>query len=120
MTQKTGIVSDALRAAAVGITVNSVTRRETAEIAEVRNIKGKVTELAAYSCGETITVKGVIDEAGGEIVRAGAMLKLDAGSYIIVSVDKPEISSASGEVTIVARTADEANLTGFPATPPEA
>lgn len=118
MTQKTGIISNALRAATAGITVNSVMRRETAEIAEMRNIKGKVTDLAAYSCGETITVKGVVDEAGGEIVRAGAVLELDAGSYLIVSVDKPE--SGSGEVTIVARAADEANLTGFPATPPEA
>ncbi|PWM80345.1 hypothetical protein [Victivallis vadensis] len=118
MTQKTGIISNALRAATAGITVNSVMRRETAEIAEMRNIKGKVTDLAAYSCGETITVKGVVDEAGGEIVRAGAVLELDAGSYLIVSVDKPE--SGSGEVTIVARAADGANLTGVPATPPEA
>lgn len=118
MTQKTGIISNLLRAAAVGITVNSVTRRETAEIAEMRNIKGVVTELAAYSCGETITVKGVVDELDSGSVRAGAVLELDGGSYLIVSVDKPQ--NGSGEVTIVARSADGANLTGVPATPPEA
>ena len=43
-----------------GIVVNSFSRNKTAEIAEARNEKGEVTDLKAYSKGETISVTGLL------------------------------------------------------------
>lgn len=110
MARKFGIITSVENLQA-GIVVNSITRNESAEIAEARNEKGQITDLAAYSRAESITVQGVIDDAKGTIVKAGSKLTLDAVDYIVESVDKPEVNTGFCEATINARTADGATIT---------
>lgn len=69
-----------------GIVVNSFSRNKTAEIAEARNEKGEVTDLKAYSKGETISVTGLLD-AESITIEPGSKLTLGEKDYIIESVD---------------------------------
>ena len=110
MARKFGIVTN-LTGLQAGIVVNSITRDESAEIAEARNEKGEVTDLQAYSVGESISVQGVIDDEKGEIVKAGSKLTLASRDYIVESVNKPETNTGFCEATINARTADSAVTT---------
>lgn len=110
MARKFGIVTS-LTGLQAGIVVNGITRDESAEIAEARNEKGEVTDLQAYSVGESISVQGVIDDEKGEIVKAGSKLTLAGRDYIVESVNKPETNTGFCEATINARTADSAVIT---------
>lgn len=110
MARKFGIVTN-LTGLQAGIVVNGITRDESAEIAEARNEKGEVTDLQAYSVGESISVQGVIDDEKGEIVKAGSKLTLAGRDYIVESVNKPETNTGFCEATINARTADSAVIT---------
>lgn len=96
-----------------GIVVNSLTTNNTAEIAEARNEKGQVTDLKAYSKGETISVTGLLD--GDVTVEAGAKLTLGEKDYIIETVDRNETNIGFVEVSLSARTADAAEIAAYTA-----
>ncbi len=97
-----------------GIVVNSLTRNRTAEIAEARNEKGQVTDLKAYSTGETISVTGLLD-AEAITIEPGSKLTLGEKDYIIESVDQNETNTGYAEVTLSARTADSAEIDPYAA-----
>ena len=97
-----------------GIVVNSLTRNRTAEIAEARNEKGQVTDLKAYSTGETISVTGLLD-AEALTIEPGSKLTLGEKDYIIESVDQNETNTGYTEVTLSARTADSADIDPYAA-----
>lgn len=109
MARKFGIITSVENLQA-GIVVNSITRNESAEIAEARNEKGQITDLAAYSRAESISVQGVIDDAKGTIVKAGSKLTLDTVDYIVESVDKPETNTGLLRGDDQRRTADGATI----------
>ncbi len=96
-----------------GIVVNSLTTNNTAEIAEARNEKGQVTDLKAYSKGETISITGLLD--GDVTVEAGAKLTLGEKDYIIETVDRNETNIGFVEVSLSARTADAAEIAAYTA-----
>lgn len=96
-----------------GIVVNSLTTNNTAEIAEARNEKGQVTDLKAYSKGETISITGLLD--GDVTVEAGAKLTLGEKDYIIETVDRNETNTGYVEVSLSARTADAATIDAYTA-----
>ena len=95
-----------------GIVVNSFSRNKTAEIAEARNEKGEVTDLKAYSKGETISVTGLLD-AESITIEPGSKLTLGEKDYIIESVDQSETNTGYVEVTLSARTADSAQIEAY-------
>ena len=97
-----------------GIVVNSLTRNRTAEIAEARNEKGQVTDLKAYSTGETISVTGLLD-AEALTIEPGSKLTLGEKDYIIESGDQNETNTGYTEVTLSARTADSADIDPYAA-----
>ena len=73
MARKFGIITSVENLQA-GIVVNGITRNESAEIAEARNEKGQITDLAAYSRAESISVQGVIDDAKGKGAPQGGRM----------------------------------------------
>ena len=94
-----------------GIVVNGLDFNDSAEIAEARNEKGQVIDLAAYSKATSVSVTGVMDTAKGSLATAGSMLTLGGKDYIIESVQKNESNTAFVQVTISAKTADNAEIT---------
>ena len=88
------------------ITINSLTRSKSAEIAEARNEKGQVTDLKAYSKGESISITGVLKADGSAI---------DSKDYIIESAEQTESNTEFVQYSITARTADSAEITEYEA-----
>ena len=98
-----------------GICVNSIDATESAEIAEARDEKGKVTDLAAFSKGTSVTISGVLDSAKGELVTGGAKITVGGKDYIVESVQKNEVNNTFVNVTVQAKTADTATITEYTA-----
>ena len=92
--------------------VNSFSRSQSAEIAEARNEKGEVTDLKAYSRGETISVTGLLDTESLTI-EPGSKLTLGEKDYIIESVEQSETNTGYAEITLSARTADSAQIDAY-------
>lgn len=109
-TRSFGIITN-LQGLQGGICVNSLSFSESAEIAEARDEKGAITDLAAYSKATTVSITGVMDSAKGTLATAGSKITLGGKDYIIDSVSKNESNSAWVEVTVSARTADNAIIT---------
>lgn len=109
MARMFGIITTAT--GVTGIVINSLTINNTAEIAEARNEKGQVTDLKAYSKGETISVTGLLD--GETTVSAGETLTIGEKNYIIESVDRNETNTGYVEVSLSARTADAAVIDAY-------
>ncbi len=94
------------------ITINSLTRSKSAEIAEARNEKGQVTDLKAYSKGESISITGVL-KADGTAVEPGSKITIDSKDYIIESAEQTESNTEFVQYSITARTADSAEITEY-------
>lgn len=109
-TRSFGIVTS-LQGLQGGICVNSLSFSESAEIAEARNEKGQITDYAAYSNAKTVNITGVMDSAKGDLVTAGAKITLGGKDWIVDSVSKNESNTAFVEVTVSAKTADNAIIT---------
>lgn len=107
MARRFGIITN-VAGLQCGITVNSVGRGDSVEVAEARDEKGRVTDLKAFSRGDTVSIQGVVDDEKGDIVKSGSKLTLEGKEYLVESVDKPEQHTAFYEATIIARTADDA------------
>ena len=76
--------------------------------------KGQVTDLKAYSTGETISVTGLLDTEALTI-EPGSKLTLGEKDYIIESVDQNETNTGYTEVTLSACTADSADIDPYAA-----
>lgn len=109
-TRKFGIITS-LAGLTGGIMVNSLSFNETAEIAEARNETGEITDYVGFSRATTVSVTGVMDTAKGDLATAGSVLTLGGKDYIIDSVSRNQNNTAFVEVTISARTADNAIIT---------
>lgn len=94
-----------------GITVNGLDFNDSAEIAQARNEKGQIIDLAAYSNAKSVSVSGVMDSAKGTLATAGSKLTLNGKDWIIQSVQKQESNTAFVTVTLSCRTADNAIIT---------
>lgn len=108
-TRKFGIITN--QSAFTGVMLNSVDTNASVDIAECRNESGTVTDLQAYSVGETIAATGVLDTARGNIASPGATLTVESKSYIIDGVNKRETNTGFVEISINGRRADNAVLT---------
>lgn len=109
-TRQFGIISDGLSSLSAGICVNSIDQSENVETAQARNESGAITDIAGYSNSKQITLTGVLDTAKGSLAAAGNTLTLDGKTWLIDSVSKRSSNTSFCEVTITARTADNAEI----------
>lgn len=96
------------------IVVQSINKRSSVEIAEGRDENGNVIELKAYSKGYSVDIRALIntDEFKTE---AGQELTIGTKKYIIETTDQAENNTGWVEVSLTARTADNAAITTYSA-----
>lgn len=110
MARQFGIITN-LEGLQAGIVVNSLTYNEACETAEARNEKGQITDLASYSRSTTLSIDGLLDTTEGvNLVKAGNKITIANKDYLIESVDKTESNTDFVQVSISARTSDEATI----------
>ena len=90
-----------------GLIANSISFNKNVEIAEARNEKGEVIDLAAYSKSEEISINGLYVGSG---VEPGTQITIGGKNYLVASSTKNESNSTFQEGSITARTADSATL----------
>ena len=93
-----------------GIMVNSLDFSDNVETAEARNQLGAITDIAAYSNSKTVSIQGLMDTAKGNVATAGSILTLDSKDWLIDSVSRRESNTGFVQLTISARTADNAQI----------
>lgn len=106
-TRQFGIVTD-VSGITAGIMINSLDFGETVETAEARNELGQIVDIAAYSNSKTVSIQGLMDTAKGSVATAGSIITLDGKQWLIDNVQKRESNTGFVELTISARTADNA------------
>lgn len=110
MARQFGIITN-LEGLQAGIVVNSLTYNEACETAEARNEKGQITDLASYSRSTTLSIDGLLDTTEDvSLVKAGNKITIANKDYLIESVDKTESNTDFVQVSISARTSDEATI----------
>lgn len=108
-TRSFGIISD-VSGITQGIMINSLDFNETVETAQARNELGQIVDIAAYSNAKTVSIQGLMDSAKGSVATAGSILTLDGKQWLIDSVAKRESNTGFVQLTISARTADNAQI----------
>ncbi len=108
-TRKFGIVTD-VSGITAGIMINSLDFNETVETAQARDELGRIVDIAAYSNAKTVSIQGLMDTAKGSVATAGSIITLDGKQWLIDSVAKRESNTGFVELTISARTADNAQI----------
>jgi hypothetical protein len=96
------------------VVVQSLTRTNSAEVAEARDENGYVTDLKAYSLGETLSIRGLLD-ASSMSITAGSKLTLNGTDYIVESAEVSETNTGFAEVNLTVRTADGAAIAAYSA-----
>ena len=108
-TRSFGIVSD-VSGITAGIMINSLDFNETVQTAQARDEYGRITDIASYSNSKTVSIQGLMDSAKGSVATAGSIITLDGKQWLIDSVAKRESNTGFCELTISARTADNAEI----------
>lgn len=109
-TRKFGIITD-VSGITGGIMINSLDFSDSVETAEVKNEKGQTVDIAAFSKSSTVSISGLMDTAKGDLATAGSKITLDNKEWLIDSVSRKESNSGWVEVSISAKTADNAIIT---------
>lgn len=109
MSTKFGIITSTTGMSA-GITVNSLSFQDTVQQADARNEQGAITDITAYSRGQTVSVDGVLTAETSALATAGSILTLDSKSWLITDVSRNETNTDYVQVSIAARTADSATI----------
>lgn len=76
-------VTSTLSGLGTGIIVNSMSYNDSVQVAEARNEKGKLLDLAAYSFSNTTSIDGLY--TGGEGTAAGDVVTINGKDYLIES-----------------------------------
>lgn len=90
--------------------VQSMSKNETAEIAEARNHEGKVIEQKAYSTGEEVQFEALLD-ADATPPKAGETITVDSTQYLVSSCNLSSSNTEFKKVSITATKKDSAKLT---------
>lgn len=108
-TRKFGIITD-VSGVTGGIMINSLDFSESVETAQARDELGRIVDIAAYSNSKTVSIQGFMDTAKGAVATAGSIITLEGKNWLIDNVSKRESNTGFVELTISARTADEAQI----------
>ena len=98
------------------IVIQSLNKKTSVEIAEARNEQGLVTAMKAYSKGYSVDIRALVNTDNLK-TEAGQTLTIDNKTYIIESTDQAETNVGWVEVSLSAKTADSATITGIATTP---
>ena len=98
-TRKFGIVSDVAGLSA-GCIVNSITHNFNSDVAEARNEKGKLIDIAAYGENEEITIDGLTTGSG---VSNGSVIWLGNKGYLVTSTSQTENNTEFMTQNVTAR-----------------
>ena len=109
MATKFGIITSTTGMSA-GITVNGLSFQDTVQQAEARDEQGAITDITAYSRGQTVTVDGVLTAETSGLATAGSILTLGGSSWLITDVSRTQSNTDYVQVSISARTADNATI----------
>ena len=109
-TRQWGIISN-ISGMQGGIMVNSVDYNEQVQTAEARNEQGAIVDMVGFSNAKTVSIAGVMDTAKGSLATAGSVLSFAGKNWLIESVQKQESNTDFVQVTISAKTADNAIIT---------
>ena len=72
---------------------------------------GQITDLASYSRSTSLSIDGLLDTTEDvSLVKAGNKITIANKDYLIESVDKTESNTDFVQVSISARTSDEAEI----------
>lgn len=99
-----GVTSD-VTGLAGGLIANTISFTKNVETAEARNEKGQITDIAAYSKSEEISVNGVYVGSG---IEPGTTVTIGSKTYLVTNSTKNESNTAFQEGSITARSADSA------------
>lgn len=109
MSTKFGIITSTTGMSA-GITVNSLSFQDTVQQADARNEQGAITDITAYSRGQTVSVDGVLTAETSALATAGSTMTLGSVTWLITDVTRNETNTDYVQVSISARTADGAEI----------
>ena len=99
-----GIVEDLSGNLGQGLIANSYSENNSVSVAESRDEKGKLLDLAAYSENHEITVDGLYV---GEGVKAGDKLTIGGKDYLISTSNKNESNTDFVRGSVTMRCGDE-------------
>lgn len=109
-TRKFGIISD-ISGLTAGVVVNSLDYSETVEVAEARDENGAIIDLVGFSNNKTVSISGVMQGEVANLAKAGNSITLDGKTWLITDVSRNETNTGFVQVSISARTADNAIIT---------
>lgn len=109
-TRKFGIISD-ISGLTAGVVVNGLDYSETVEVAEARDENGAIIDLVGFSNNKTVSISGVMQGEVADLAKAGNSITLDSKTWLITDVSRNETNTGFVQVTISARTADNAIIT---------
>ena len=112
-----GVITDLTGTTVSGCVLNNLTTGTSAQKAEARNEKGKVTDIWYYSKEKTISVRGVLD-AQTLSQEAGSAIILRGSTYGINSTSVDENHTAAASFSIDASTSDNATIHEYAADTP--
>ena len=110
MARKFGIITTVT--GVESIIIQSINKKTSVEIAEARDEDGHVTDLKAYSKGQSVDIRALLD-ADRVSTEAGQTLTIGTKTYIIESTDQAETNTGWVEVSLTARTADSATIAAY-------
>ena len=96
------------------IVIQSLNKKTSVEIAEARDENGNVIELKAYSKEYSVDIRALVN-ADEFKTEAGQELTVGNQKFIIESTDQAENNSGWVEVSLTAKTADNAAITTYSA-----
>lgn len=98
-----GVTTDLSGSIGTGIIANSISRNNNVEVAEARDEKGGLLDLAPYSQGEELSIDGLFVGAG---VDVGTVATIGGKDFLISNVTKNESNTAFQTASVTARGGD--------------
>ena len=92
--------------------IQSMSKNETAEIAEARDHEGKVIEQKAYSKGTEVQIEALFDSTA-TLPTAGSTVTIDTVEYLVSSCNVTSSNTEFKKASITATKKDSATLTAL-------
>ena len=109
-----GVITSIDGTTVTGCVLNQITTGTSAQKAEARDEKGKVTDIWFYSKETSISVRGVLD-TDSLATEAGSALVIRGGTYGVNSTSVDENNTAAATFSIDASNSDAATIHAYSA-----
>ena len=107
-----GVITSIDGTTVTGCVLNQITTGTSAQKAEARDEKGKVTDIWYFSKENTISVRGVLD-TDSLATEAGSALIIRGGTYGVNSTSVDENNQAAASFSIDASNSDSATIHAY-------